>query len=80
MPIIVDEATWNKAEKKRQSARHVQGEIRGWLLQGIGTCGLCGRKLSCSQKKKEYRYYTAAANTLQTIRMGVPPAYANCLD
>ena len=53
MPVIVDEATWNKAEKKRQSARHVRGEIRGWLLQGIGTCGLCGRKLSCSQKKGE---------------------------
>jgi len=58
MPVIIDEVTWNKAEKKRASARHVRGEIKGWLLQGLCSCGYCGRLLSCSQKKgKKFRYY-----------------------
>ena len=58
MPVIIDENIWNKAQIKRENARHVRGEIRGWLLQGICTCGLCGRLLSCSQKKGEkFRYY-----------------------
>jgi site-specific DNA recombinase len=58
MPVIVDEDIWNKVEKKRQNARRVRGEIRGWLLQGLCTCGLCGRKLACSQKKGEkFRKY-----------------------
>jgi site-specific DNA recombinase len=53
MPVIIVEGRWEKAKKKRENARRVRGEIRGWPLQGLCTCGLCGRQLSCSQKKGE---------------------------
>jgi len=57
-PSIVDEKTWQAAKQKREKARSVIAEPKGWLLQGIAYCGLCGHVLKCTRKKpKEPRYY-----------------------
>jgi site-specific DNA recombinase len=58
MPPIVEEATWNLAQRKRKEARNIRRNSRNWLLQGMGVCGLCGHSLSCIQKKpSKPRYY-----------------------
>jgi len=58
MPVIVDEATWQRAQHKRENARRVLRKAKGWLLQGMCICGKCGHVLKClHQKPKEPRYY-----------------------
>lgn len=58
MPVIIDKATWESAQRKRLSARCVRRLAKNWLLQGMCTCGECGHTLSCLQKDStEYRYY-----------------------
>ena len=58
IPAIIDEKTWQAAKQKREKARSVIAEPKGWLLQGIVYCGLCGHALKCTRKKpKEPRYY-----------------------
>ena len=58
IPAIIDEKTWQAAQQKREKARNVIAEPKGWLLQGIVYCGLCGHVLKCTRKKpKEPRYY-----------------------
>jgi len=44
VPAIVDESLWNIAQERRKNNRHLQPTKRAdWLLQGLITCGLCGR-------------------------------------
>jgi hypothetical protein len=58
MPVIIDENKWQKAQKRREDARGVQADPKGWLLQGMCFCGDCGHVLKCMRKKlSEYRYY-----------------------
>ncbi len=58
MPPIIDEATWELAQRKRVEARSIRRNSNNWLLQGMGICGLCGHTLSCIQKKQSNpRYY-----------------------
>jgi site-specific DNA recombinase len=58
IPTIIDEKRWQAAKQKREKARSVIAEPKGWLLQGIVHCGLCGHVLKCTRKKpKEPRYY-----------------------
>jgi hypothetical protein len=58
MPVIIDENKWQKAQKRRENARNVLADPKGWLLQGICSCGECGHVLKCIKKKpSENRYY-----------------------
>ena len=59
MPVIIDEKTWQLAQQRREEARSVLRDPKGWLLQGMCFCGQCGHVLKCLHKKpKEHRYYT----------------------
>jgi hypothetical protein len=58
MPVIIDESTWQKVQEKRENARSVQVDPKGWLLQGMCFCGDCGHVLKCMRKKPDdHRYY-----------------------
>jgi len=58
MPVIIDENTWQLAQQRRENARSVLADPRGWILQGMCFCGQCGHVLKCMQKKpSEPRYY-----------------------
>jgi len=58
MPAIIDEETWQLAQRNRKQARSIKKEVHDWLLQGIGVCGLCGHVLHCRQaKSNKPRYY-----------------------
>ena len=58
MPLIIDENTWQLAQQKREKARSVLADPKGWLLQGMCFCGQCGHVLKCMRKKPgEPRYY-----------------------
>ena len=58
MPAIIDENTWKLAQERREKARSVLANPRGWLLQGMCFCGQCGHVLKCLQKRPgEPRYY-----------------------
>jgi len=58
MPVIIDENTWQLAQQRRENARSVLADPKGWLLQGMCFCGQCGRVLKCLRKKpRKPRYY-----------------------
>lgn len=58
MPAIIDEATWQQVQQKLETARSVLRNPKGWLLQGMCFCGLCGHVLSCVHRRpQEPRYY-----------------------
>jgi len=58
MPAIIDENTWQLAQERREKARSMLADPRGWLLQGMCFCGQCGHVLKCVQKiPREPRYY-----------------------
>jgi len=58
VPAIIDESTWQLAQQKREHARSLIVDPKGWLLQGMCYCGQCGHVLQCSRKKpQEHRYY-----------------------
>jgi site-specific DNA recombinase len=59
MPVIIDEATWQQAQKRRADARSVRLNPKGWLLQGMCYCGNCGRLLKCMRKRPGERSYYA---------------------
>lgn len=42
MPPIIEEATWQQAQQRREDARSVLVDPKGWLLQGMCFCGQCG--------------------------------------
>jgi hypothetical protein len=73
MPRIVDEATWEAAQQKRLKVRHIRGNPRNWLLQGLCICGECGHVLSCQQKNQtERRYYSCQGRYKDTHLDGSP--------
>ena len=58
VPAIINESTWQIAQQKRDHARSLIVDPKGWLLQGMCYCGQCGHVLQCSRKKpQEHRYY-----------------------
>jgi len=58
MPPIIDENTWQLAQQRRENARSLLADPKGWLLQGMCFCGQCGHVLKCMRKKPgEPRYY-----------------------
>jgi len=58
MPVIIDEDTWQQAQRRRESARSVLANPKGWLLQGMCFCGQCGHVLKCLHKRpRDPRYY-----------------------
>ncbi len=58
VPVIIDEYMWQVAQQKREKARSVIADPKGWLLQGMCFCGLCGHVLKCSHNKpQDPRYY-----------------------
>jgi site-specific DNA recombinase len=69
MPVIIDETTWQLAQQRRENARSVLNDPKGWLLQGMCFCGQCGHVLKCMRKKsREPRYYACRGrvNNLMT--------------
>ena len=58
VPAIINDNTWQLAQQKRENARSIIADPKGWLLQGMVYCSLCGHVLKCLwQKPKEPRYY-----------------------
>ena len=58
MPAIIDESTWQQAQQKREDARSLLADPKGWLLQGMCFCGKCGHVLKCMRKRPgEPGYY-----------------------
>jgi site-specific DNA recombinase len=67
IPTIIDDATWYRAQEKRENARKLIGDPRGWLLQGMCVCGLCGHVMSCVHKKPGQPRYYACRSRIQSI-------------
>lgn len=73
MPVIIDEVTWDLAQRKRQKAKSVRRNARNWLLQGMCVCGECGHTLSCIQKKPtKPRYYSCRGRVKDSHLDGSP--------
>ena len=67
LPVIIDEKTWQMAQQKREQARSVANDPKGWLLQGMCYCGLCGHVLKCVHKRHQDRSYYACRGRIQNI-------------
>jgi site-specific DNA recombinase len=62
LPAIIDETTWQKAQNKREEARTVRRDAKGWLLQGLAYCGDDGHILKCVKvSPKQPAYYVCRA-------------------
>jgi RNA polymerase-binding transcription factor DksA len=71
MPPIIDESTWHQAQKKREDARSILADPKGWLLQGICFCGKCGHVLKCLRKRPgESGYYACRGRVSRNSRDG----------
>jgi len=58
MPPLIDGTMWQRAQDRREEARSLLRDPKGWLLQGMVSCGECGLGLKCVQKRdSDYRYY-----------------------
>ena len=69
IPVIIDEVTWQKAQDKRETARSILATPKGWLLQGMCFCGLCGHVLKCQKKKaKQPAYYACRGRVDKKLR------------
>jgi site-specific DNA recombinase len=85
MPPLIDESTWQQAQKRREDARSVLADPKGWLLQGICFCGKCGHVLKCMRKKPgEPSYYACrgrvSRNSQDGKRCGLPYVRADWLE
>jgi site-specific DNA recombinase len=85
MPVIIDESTWQKVQEKRENARSVQVDPKGWLLQGMCFCGDCGHVLKCMRKKPDdHRYYACRGrvnrNSQSEKRCNLPYIRADWLE
>jgi len=65
MPVIIDEDAWQLAQQRREDARSVLADPKGWLLQGMCFCGQCGHVLKCMHKKPEEPRYYACRGRVQ---------------
>ena len=71
MPPIIDESTWQQAQQKREDARSVLADPKGWLLQGMCFCGKCGHVLKCMRKRPgEPSYYACRGRVSRNSRDG----------
>jgi len=66
LPAIIDDNTWQLAQQKRENARTLITEPKGWLLQGMCYCGQCGRILKCVHKRREDPKYYACRGRIQS--------------
>jgi len=87
MPPLIDEGTWHRAQERREEARSVLRDPKGWLLQGMVSCGECGLGLKCVQKRNsQYRYYACRGrierrlNLDEVKRCGLPYVRADQLE
>jgi hypothetical protein len=74
MPAIIDEETWEKAQKKRREARHVRKTVHDWLLQGRCICGECGHAMSCQQKDRNDRRHYGCLGRFKDTHLDGSPA------
>jgi len=65
LPAIIDENTWQLAQQKRENARSLSTDPKGWLLQGMCYCGLCGHVLKCVRKRPQDHNYYACRGRMQ---------------
>jgi site-specific DNA recombinase len=70
VPAIIDESTWQLAQQKREHARSLIADPKGWLLQGMCYCGLCGHVLQCSRSKTEDPRYYACRGRVHHWKLG----------
>jgi len=57
VPSVIDERTWNIAQERLKSNKHVRPQKEGkFLLQGMITCGYCGYAYS-ARRNENLRYY-----------------------
>jgi len=65
VPAIIDENTWQLAQQKRENARTLVTDPKGWLLQGMCYCGQCGHILKCVHKRRQDQKYYACRGRIQ---------------
>ncbi len=65
IPAIIDENTWQLAQQKRENARTLVTDPKGWLLQGMCYCGQCGHILKCVHKRRQDQKYYACRGRIQ---------------
>jgi site-specific DNA recombinase len=65
VPAIVDENMWQLAQQKRENARTIITNPKGWLLQGMCYCGKCGHILKCLRKRRHDPSYYACRGRIQ---------------
>ena len=59
-PAIVDEETWNNAQRLRKTIRKLgKGENRPYRLTGLLYCADCGAKMTHRQRSKGYQKFDA---------------------
>ena len=59
-PAIVDEETWNNAQRLRKTIRKLgKGENQPYRLTGLLYCADCGAKMTHRQRSKGYQKYDA---------------------
>ena len=57
IPAIVSDSLWYIAQERRRTNKHLQPSKTGhWLLQGLITCGLCGRGFRAEPSHRRRRY------------------------
>ncbi len=57
VPAIVGQSVWDLAQERRKNNKHLQPpKYTGWLLQGLITCGFCGRgfKVEYDRNRRSY--------------------------
>jgi hypothetical protein len=57
--------TGQLAQQKRENARSLATDPKGWLLQGLCYCGLCGHILKCVRKRRQDHNYYACWGRIQ---------------
>ena len=71
MPVIVGEDLWEHAQRRREEARTILADPKGWLLQGMVFWGMGGHVLKCLRKRpKEPAYYACHGRVNHDSRDG----------
>jgi site-specific DNA recombinase len=73
VPNIVSEEVWDIAQRRLESNKAVRPtKERGWLLQGLIKCGICGRNFRTERNTSRRRYYDCRGKLIENTLGGTP--------